>query len=161
MKRFVQAGIISAIACAALAAITASCTWTTVSKEQENKTEEPDIVPEDLCSIAEVLQGKFVGDTVWVQGYVVGGLTEAGSIDFVCDTTLAGTALVLAEQPDCQDPGLCVLVRLTKAAHKEALGLDNPANRPNVLHHRITLQGKVTLYKKLPALANICQYKLE
>ena len=161
MKRFVQAGIISAIACAALAAATVSCTWMTVTKEQENKTEVPDIPPEELCSIGDVLQGLFVGDTIWVRGYVVGGLTEAGSVDFVCDTTLAGTALVIAEQPDCQDPGQCILVRLTKAAHKEALGLDKPANRPNVLHHRITLQGKVTLYKKLPALANICQYLLE
>ena len=101
------------------------------------------------------------GDTVWVQGYIVGGLTSDGTVDFACDTAVTGTAIVIADRADCRAPGECAVLHLTKAAHKQVLGLDNPANKPTIFHRKIYAQGKATTYKKFPALTNICEYQLE
>ena len=101
------------------------------------------------------------GDTVWVQGYIVGGFAADGSIDFDCDTAVAATGIVIADAPDCRTPAACAALQLTKAAHKQALGLDNPANKSAVFHRRIYARGKATTYKKCPALTNICEYQLE
>ena len=101
------------------------------------------------------------GDTVWVQGFIVGGLTKDGAVDFDCDTALTATALVIADRADCRTPAECAVLNLTKAAHKQALGLDNPTNKPAIFHHKIFAQGKATTYKKFPALTNLCQYQLE
>lgn len=101
------------------------------------------------------------GDTVWVQGYIVGGFAADGSIDFDCDTAVAATGIVIADAPDCRTPASCAALQLTKAAHKQALGLDNPANKAAVFHRRIYARGKATTYKKCPAITNICEYQLE
>lgn len=102
-----------------------------------------------------------VGDTVWVQGYVVGGFAADGTIDFACDTAVVGTALVIADTPDCRTPSACAALHLTKAAHKQALGLDNPSNKAAVFHHKIIARGKATTHKGLPALTNLSEYLLE
>ena len=101
------------------------------------------------------------GDTVWVQGYIVGGLTKDGAVDFACDTAVTATALVIADNPDCRNAGECAVLNLTKAAHKQALGLDNLANKAAVFHRKIYAQGKASTYKSFPALTNLCQYQLE
>ena len=116
--------------------------------------------PADAYDVSDARE--HPGETdVWVQGYIVGGLTKDGAVDFDCDTALTATALVIADRADCRTPAECAVLNLTKAAHKQALGLDNPANKPAVFHRKIYAQGKATTYKKFPALTNLCQYQLE
>lgn len=110
---------------------------------------------------SELATADCVGDTVWVQGYIVGGLTADGVIDFACDTAVTGTALVIADRADCRTPAECAVLRLTKSAHKQALGLDSPANKAAIFHRKIYTQGKATTYKGYPALTNLCTYQME
>ena len=165
MKRFVRADIISATLITAAAVLSSSCTWTEdrfkKDKQEEGQAMETTIPMDQVLSVADLVTGRFAGDTVWVQGYIVGGLTAAGAVDFDCDTALTATALVIADRADCRTPAECAVLNLTKAAHKQALGLDNPANKPTVFHRKIFAQGKATTYKKRPALTNLCQYQLE
>lgn len=112
-------------------------------------------------SASELGAADCAGDTVWVKGFIVGGLSGDGTIDFDCDTAVAATALVLADTPECRNPGECAVLHLTKAVHKQALGLDNAANKAAVFHRKISAQGKATTYKKHPALTNLCDYQLE
>ena len=70
-------------------------------------------------------------------------------------------ALIIADEADCTEPDDCIVLQLTKKAHRETLAPDNPANREKILYQTIFVQGKVTTYKRIPALTNLCQYKLE
>lgn len=169
MKRNVMAVIISAMMYAAAAAVTvcalASCTWldevwSTYTTEQ-TKEKEPEIPMDEVLSVAELLAGDFAGDTVWVKGCVVGGLLSDGSVDFSCEEAVLGTAVVLADDTDCDDENDCVVLHLTKSAHKDALGLDKPANRDKIYHQEIYAQGKVATHKGYRSLTNLCNYKLE
>ena len=62
---------------------------------------------------------------------------------------------------DCTEPDDCLALKLTKAAHKEALGLDKEANRKKLLQRELYVQGKVATFKGYPALTNLCNYQLE
>lgn len=164
MKRFVRADIISATLFAAAAVSLASCTWTEdpfKSKEKQGTEKEIAIPMEQVISVAELATGRYAGDTVWVQGYIVGGLTKSGAFDFDCDTAVTSTALIIADSVACRTPALCAALNLTKAAHKEVLGLDKQVNKATVYHRKIFVQGKAATYKKIPAITNLCQYKLE
>ena len=164
MKRSVMAVIISATVLAAAAASVASCIWMPDFLETEKdkeKTEEPDIPFDEVLSVGELIAGDFAGDTVWIRGYVVGGLSSDGSIDFCCEGTVLGTAVMLADADDCTDSDECMALQLTKKAHKEVLGLDKEANRQKLLQHEIFVQGKVTTFKGYPALTNLCNYQLK
>ena len=162
MKRSVMAVVISAMVFAAFAATITSCTWMEDLLETEpKKSEEPEIPMDEVMNIGELLAGDFAGDTVWVRGFVVGGLTSDGTVDFGFENEVLGTVLVLADMDDCTDPDECLLLQLTKKAHRESLGPDSPANREKVLSQLIYVQGKVTTHKKMPALTNLCRYKLE
>ncbi|MBQ5529130.1 MAG: hypothetical protein IIT99_01620, partial [Bacteroidales bacterium] len=125
------------------------------------KTEEPEIPLDEVLSIEELLAGSFVGDTVWVRGHIVGGLSSDGVIDIGCQGSVVANALIIADEADCTEPDDCIVLQLTKKAHREALAPDNPANREKILYQTIFVQGKVTTYKRIPALTNLCQYKLE
>ncbi|MBR5101017.1 MAG: hypothetical protein IKX34_06930 [Bacteroidales bacterium] len=162
MKRSVMAVIISAMALAALAASSTSCIWMPDFLETEKeKTEEPVIPLDDVLSVGELLAGDFSDDTVWVRGYIVGGISNDGSVDFGCAGTVLGTAVILADDTDCTEEDDCLALKLTKKAHKEALGLDKEENRKKILNQEIYVQGKVTTYKGFPALTNLCEYRLE
>ena len=161
MKRFVKAAVISATLAVA-AAIPTSCTWMEdYFKTGTGKTEEPEIPLDEVLSIEELLAGSFVGDTVWVRGHIVGGLSSDGVIDIGCQGSVVANALIIADEADCTEPDDCIVLQLTKKAHREALAPDNPANREKILYQTIFVQGKVTTYKRIPALTNLCQYKLE
>lgn len=161
MKRFVKAAVISAILAAATA-IPTSCTWMEdYFKTGTDKTDEPEIPLDEVLSIEELLAGSFVGDTVWVRGHIVGGLSSDGVIDIGCQGSVVANALIIADEADCTEPDDCIVLQLTKKAHREALAPDNPANREKILYQTIFVQGKVTTYKRIPALTNLCQYKLE
>ena len=162
MKRTVMAVIISATMYAATAVATTSCTWMEDPlKTKEEKQEGPDIPSDGVLRVGELIAGSFAGDTVWVKGFIVGGLREDGSIDFPCEGEVVGTAVVLADDAGCVDPDSCLVLRLTKNVHKEALGLDKEAVRAATLHHGLYVRGKATTYKKYPALTNLSDYKLE
>ena len=164
MKRSVMAVVISATVLAAAAASTTSCIWMSdllETEKEKEKAEEPEIPLDEVLSVGELIAGDFSGDTVWVKGYVVGGLSSDGSIDFGCEGTVLETAVILADDDDCTEPDDCLALKLTKAAHKEALGLDKEANRKKLLRRGIFVQGKVTTFKGYPALTNLCDYQLE
>ena len=164
MKRSVMAVIISAMVLAAAAASVTSCIWMSDFLETEKgneKTEEPEIPLDEMLSVGELIAGDYAGDTVWVKGYVVGGLSSDGDIDFGCEGTVLGTAVILADTDDCTEPDDCLALKLTKAAHKEDLGLDKEANRKKLLQREIYVQGKVATFKGYPALTNLCSYQLE
>jgi len=165
MKRNVMAVIISAMMYAAVAAVSTSCTWMdevwatyNASKDQEK---EPEIPMDEVLSVEELLAGDFAGDTVWVRGLVVGGLLSDGSVDFSCEDDVVGTAVVLADEEDCDDEDECMVLHLTKKAHKEALGLDQAAVKDKIYHKEIYAQGKVSAHKGFRSLTNLCNYKLE
>lgn len=161
MKRFVKAAVISATLAAA-AAIPTSCTWMEdYLKTGTDTADEPEIPLDEVLSIEELLAGSFVGDTVWVRGRIVGGLSSDGVIDIGCQGSVVANALVIADEADCTEPDDCIVLQLTKKAHREVLAPDNPANLDKILHQTIFVQGKVTTYKRIPALTNLCQYKLE
>ena len=163
MKRSVMAVVISAMLLAASAAMVSSCNWMEDFLETGSgtgKSDEPVIPMDEVRNIGEVLAGDFAGDTVWVRGYVVGGLSSDGSIDFGFENDVLGTVLILADTDDCTDEDECLALQLTKKAHREAIGPDAPANREKVLHHLLYVQGKVGKHKGYPALSNLCSYKL-
>ena len=161
MKRFVKAAVISATLAAA-AALPSSCTWMEdFLKPETGKTDEPEIPLDEVLSVEELLAGSFVGDTVWVHGFIVGGLTSDGTIDFDCLDDLLANAVVLADEPDCTEPDDCLVLPLTKKVHREVLSPDLATFRSKILHQQLFVQGKVTTYKRIPALTNICHYKLE
>ena len=160
MKRSVLAEIISATVLAAAAACCASCNWLPDWPET-GKSDEVEIPMDEVLTVEEFLAGDFAGDTVWVSGFIVGGLDSGGSVDFGCTGSVIGTAVILADAIDCSEEDECMALQLTKSAHKEVLALDSPANRDAILGHEIYVQGKATTYKKIPALTNLCQYKLE
>lgn len=165
MKRNVMAVIISAMMYAAVAATMMSCTWlddvwSTYSTEQ-TKEKEPEIPMDKVLSVEKLLAGSFAGDTVWVKGVVVGGLLSDGSVDFSCDDDVLGTVVVLADDSECDDEDECMVLHLTKAAHKEALGLDKAANKEKLYHQEIFAEGKVSTHKGYRAMTNLCNYKLE
>ena len=162
MKRSVMAAVISAMLLAAMAAPVASCTWMGDLLETETKKSDvPDIPLDEVLTVDELLAGSFAGDTVWVRGWIIGGLASDGAVDFGCEGTVLGTALVLAEDAGCTEEDDCLVLQLTKKAHKEALALDNPANKEKVLYRELFVQGKVGKHKGYPALSNLCAYKLE
>ena len=162
MKRSVMAVIISAMALAALAASSTSCIWMPDFWETgKEETEEPDIPMDETLSVGELLAGDFAGDTVWVKGCIVGGISTDGSVDFGCTGNVLGTAVILADDPDCTEEDDCLALKLTKTAHKQALALDKEENRTKILGREIYVQGKVTTYKGFPALTNLCEYRLE
>jgi len=163
MKRIVMAVVISAMMYAAAAVTLTSCTWMENLLEEQltDKSDEPKIPLDEVISVGELASGDFAGDTVWIRGYIVGGLLSDGSIDFTCEEEVLGTAVILADEPDCEDPDDCMILQLTKKAHKEALALTSASIRDKILHQGIYVQGKATTYKKHPALTNICAYKLE
>ena len=164
MKRFVMAVIISAMVFAVAAASVTSCIWMGESLEtdkEKEKTDEPDIPLDEVLTVGDLIAGDFAGDTVWVKGFIVGGLSSDGDVDFGCEGAVLGTAVILADADDCTEPDDCLALKLTKAAHKEALGLDKEANRKKLLQRAIYVQGKVTTFKGFPALTNICNYQLE
>lgn len=159
MKRFVKAVCLSAILFAAAAATMASCTWLPDFPATEGE-EGPDIPLDEVLTVWELVKGEFAGDTVWVHGVIVGGLKADGTIDFDCGEDVLSTAVILADEAGCTDPDECMALQLTKKAHKEALDLNGP-NRSGLIHHGIYVRGKATTYKKLPALTNLNDYKLE
>ena len=161
MKRFVKAAVISATLAAA-AALPTSCTWMEdYFKTGTDTGKEPEIPYDEVLSVEELLAGSFVGDTVWVRGFIVGGLTSDGVIDFECLGDLLANAVVLADEPDCTESDDCLVLQLTKKAHREVFSPDLANFRSKILHQQLFVQGKVTTYKRIPALTNICQYKLE
>lgn len=111
--------------------------------------------------VADLAASESAGDTVWVWGYVVGSVVADGTVDFACDTAGTGFTLAIAASPAESSSERCAAVRLTKSAHKAALGLDDPANKAAVYRRKLYVQGKVTTYRKFPALTNICDYRLE
>lgn len=165
MKRNVMAVIISAMMYAAVAVAMVSCTWMDevwATYNADKEKEKAPVIPMDkVLSVAELLAGDFAGDTVWVKGCVVGGLLSDGSVDFSCEDAVLGTALVLADDTDCDEEDECMVLHMTKAAHKDALGLDKAANRDKIYHREIYAQGKVSNHKGFCALTNLCNYKLE
>lgn len=164
MKRIVMAVIISAMMYAATAAVTTSCTWMDEvwsSFNREQQEEEPEIPMDQVLRVDQLLSGSFAGDTVWIRGVVVGGLRSDGSVDFSCDDAVVGTAVVLADDADCTDPDACMVLHLTKKAHKEALGLDQSGVKEKIFHQGIYAQGKVATHKGYPSLTNLCDYRLE
>ena len=116
---------------------------------------------DEVISVAELATGDFAGDTVWVRGFIVGGLASDGTVDFGCEGDVMATVVILADAADCDDPDDCMALQLTKKAHKEALAVSEKAIRDKILHQEIYVQGKATTYKKLPALTNLCAYQLE
>ena len=112
-------------------------------------------------SASQLASADCAGDTVWVWGYIVGGLDEDGTADFDCGSGVTATALVIADSDTCRTSSTCAVLNLTKAAHKSALRLDDPAIREAVMHHKIYARGKATTYKKYPALTNLSEYLLE
>ena len=163
MKRIVMAVVISAMMYAAAAVTFTSCTWMEdwLETQQDDKSDEPQIPLDDVLSVEELVTGDFAGDTVWVRGFIVGGLASDGTIDFGCESEVLGTVVILADDADCTEPDDCMALQLTKKAHKEALAVSEKAIRDKILHQEIYVQGKATTYKKLPALTNICAYQLE
>ena len=101
------------------------------------------------------------GDTVWVCGYIVGALNEAGEIDFTCEGNVSPNAVIIADDAQYRNPEECAALNLTKTAHKAELSLDRPENKAEVFHRRIYVRGKAVTYKKFPALTNICEYIIE
>lgn len=163
MKRIVMAVIISATMYAATAVVTTSCTWMEEFWQSEmgkGKTDEPKIPMDEVLSVNEFIDGDFAGDTVWVKGVIVGGLTADGSIDFGCEGEVSEKAVVLADDEDCDDPDECLVLQLTKNAHKEALDVSG-SNKSKVLQRTLYIRGKATTYKKHPSLTNLSDYKLE
>ena len=161
MKRFVKAAVISAIRAAA-AALPSSCTWMEdFLKTESGKTDEPDVPYDEVLSVEELLAGSFVGDTVWVHGFIVGGLTSDGAIDFGCLGEVLSNVVILADEPDCTESDDCLALQLTKKAHREVFSPDLASFGTKILHQALFVQGKVTTYKRIPALTNLCQYKLE
>ena len=112
-------------------------------------------------SVAELAAADCAGDTVWVWGYIVGAILAEKTVDFDCDTVSAGNNLAIAASPDVRDPAACAGINLTKAAHKAALSLGDPAIKAAIFHRKIYVQGKATTYKKFPAITNLCDYQLE
>ena len=163
MKRIVMAVVISATMYAAAAVTLTSCTWMEewLETQQNDKSDKPEIPLDEVISVAELATGDFAGDTVWVRGFIVGGLTSDGTVDFGCEGDVMATVVILADAADCDDPDDCMALQLTKKAHKEALAVSEKAIRDKILHQEIYVQGKATTYKKLPALTNLCAYQLE
>ena len=160
-RKNVLAGMISAMMYAAAAAMLASCIWTGTDPDENGGDEEPPIPMDEVLRVEDVLSGGFAGDTVWVRGFIVGGLRSDGSIDFECGDEVLATALVLADDAGCTEAENCLVLQLTKNVHKEALGLHDAASKSALLYKGLYAQGKVTTYKKLPALNNLCRYQLE
>ena len=162
-KRHVMAAAISAMMYAAAAAVLTSCIWLgDWSEKEENGKESEEAVPMDeVRRVEEVLAGGFAGDTVWVCGRIVGGMRSDGSIDFDCGDNVLETALVIADDAACAEADSCLGLQLTKSAHKAELGFHDADSRTALLHREIFVQGKVTVYKKRPALNNLCRYKIE
>lgn len=163
MKRIVMAVVISATMYAAAAVTLTSCTWMEewLETQQNDKSDKPEIPLDEVISVAELATGDFAGDTVWVRGFIVGGLASDGTVDFGCEGDVMATVVILADAADCDDPDDCMALQLTKKAHKEALAVSEKAIRDKILHQEIYVQGKATTYKKLPALTNLCAYQLE
>ena len=158
-KRMVMAGIISAVLYAAAASALTSCDWMELF-QNEDETEELTVPMDEVLEVSEVVAGSFLGDTVWVHGFVVGGLQADGTIDFACGEDVMPTALVIADTADGSDPAQCLVLQLTKTSHKQELGPDT-RGWDSLLRRSIYVQGKSAIYKKRPAINNICQYKLE
>ena len=163
MKRIVMAVVISATMYAAAAVTLTSCTWMEewLETQQNDKSDKPEIPLDEVISVAELATGDFAGDTVWVRGFIVGGLASDGTVDFGCEGDVMATVVILADAADCDDPDDCMALQLSKKAHKEALAVSEKAIRDKILHQEIYVQGKATTYKKLPALTNLCAYQLE
>ena len=163
MKRIVMAVVISATMYAAAAVTLTSCTWMEewLETQQNDKSDKTEIPLDEVISVAELATGDFAGDTVWVRGFIVGGLASDGTVDFGCEGDVMATVVILADAADCDDPDDCMALQLTKKAHKEALAVSEKAIRDKILHQEIYVQGKATTYKKLPALTNLCAYQLE
>ena len=163
MKRIVMAVVISATMYAAAAVTLTSCTWMEewLETQQNDKSDKPEIPLDEVISVAELATGDSAGDTVWVRGFIVGGLASDGTVDFGCEGDVMATVVILADAADCDDPDDCMALQLTKKAHKEALAVSEKAIRDKILHQEIYVQGKATTYKKLPALTNLCAYQLE
>ena len=165
MKRIVMAVIISAMMYAAMAAVSTSCTWMdevwATYNQEKDKEKQPEIPLDEVLRVEELLAGDFAGDTVWVKGLVVGGLLSDASVDFNCGDGVMGTAVVLADDADCDDEGECMVLHLTKKAHKEELGLDQAGVKEKIYHQVIYAQGKVSTHKGFRSLTNLCNYKLE
>ena len=165
MKRMVMAVIISAMMYAAAAVTATSCTWMDevwASYEKgSDKADEPEIPMDEVLSVEDLLAGEFAGDTVWVRGFIVGGLLSDGTVDFSCGEEVLGTVVVLADDMDCDDEEDCMVLHLTKKAHKEELGLDQAAVKSKIYHQQIYVQGKVASHKGFTSLTNLCNYKLE
>jgi hypothetical protein len=161
----VMAVIISAMMYAAAAVTATSCTWMDevwASYEKgSDKADEPEIPMDEVLSVEDLLAGEFAGDTVWVRGFIVGGLLSDGTVDFSCGEEVLGTVVVLADDVDCDDEEDCMVLHLTKKAHKEELGLDQAAVKSKIYHQQIYVQGKVASHKGFTSLTNLCNYKLE
>ena len=165
MKRIVMAVIISAMMYAAVAVTTTSCTWMddvwSSYAKGSDKTDEPEIPMDEVLSVEDLLTGEFASDTVWVKGFVVGGLLSDGTVDFSCGEGVLVTVVVLADDVDCDEEDDCMVLHLTKKAHKEELGLDQAAVKSKIYHKQIYVQGKVASHKGFPSLTNLCSYRLE
>ena len=164
MKRIVMAVIISAMMYAATAVLTTSCTWMddvwATYNEGKDQAETPVIPMDKVLRVEEFIAGGFSGDTLWVKGVIVGGLASDGSIDFGCEGEVMEKCVVLADDKDCDDPDACLVLQMTKKAHKEVLDVSG-ANKSKVLHRTLYIRGKATTYKNHPSLTNLSDYKLE
>ena len=112
-------------------------------------------------SPAELLRGDFSGDTVWVCGYIVGVISDDETVDFNCRGTAVSNNLAIADSPSERQTANCIGIYLSKAADKNALNLSDSGNYDRCFGHRIFVQGKVDVYKKIIAIKNICQWEVE
>ena len=156
MKRFVKAGIISALMAAIAAAAMTSCAWMPDPEEPETQVE----IPTDALSVGELLASGRAGDTLWVWGYVVGAILKEKTVIFGCDSLVPANNLALAGSPSAEAVDSCMAVQLTKSAHKAALSLADTLNRP-LLHRKLYVRGKVSTYKKFISVTNLCEYLIE
>ncbi len=99
----------------------------------------------------------------WVGGYVVGyvsGRSYDTGVHFEApgpDADYANANLVLGPTAGCNDPALCIVVRLTSTEHRDALGLKN---NPAIFGKYIRVEGKFGTYLNRAAVATLTGYKL-
>lgn len=115
----------------------------------------------DCLTVADVLSYDLDGpkDTRTVQGYIV-GYVPSGSFTksvFGDVSKAVNSNIVLADNPDDDDPDVCIPVQLPKGSDART-GL-NLKDNPEALGRRVEITGTVETYCLVPGVKNVSSYR--
>ena len=112
----------------------------------------------DAISVEE-LSGVADGESVWVEGYIVGFVngTSISHAEFTLESPVVSN-LLIAKSADVTDASLCVPIQLPNNSEiRTALNLQD---NPDLWHRHIYIYGVKHIYFGLPGLKPAKSYKL-